>query len=153
MEFALVVVLLCMLVFGVIDFGVAYNDYQSVRSGTREGARLATVNDIKNAPTCKIDGNTVTPPASPGNAENARNAIICKTKSRIGLDDSDVKVRIIVDGTSVGSTITICASSPVNTGTGLFDPILGGKTLKSSVVMRVEQPPTFDAYSEPGGAC
>jgi hypothetical protein len=42
-EFALVVPMLLMLVFGVIDFGLGLRAYISVSSATREGARYAAV--------------------------------------------------------------------------------------------------------------
>jgi hypothetical protein len=42
-EFAIVVPILLILVFGIIDFGLGLRAYISVSSATREGARYATV--------------------------------------------------------------------------------------------------------------
>lgn len=42
-EFALVVPMLLLLVFGIIDFGLGLRAYISVSSGVREGARYAAV--------------------------------------------------------------------------------------------------------------
>ena len=42
-EFALIVGLLAMLVFGLIEYGVALWQMQSLRAATREGARVAAV--------------------------------------------------------------------------------------------------------------
>jgi hypothetical protein len=42
-EFALVLPLLVMLVFGTIEFGLAYNRQQSFHAASREGARLVAV--------------------------------------------------------------------------------------------------------------
>jgi Flp pilus assembly protein TadG len=42
-EFAIVVSLLVMLVFGVLEFGLAFWQVQNLRSATREGARAAAV--------------------------------------------------------------------------------------------------------------
>jgi Flp pilus assembly protein TadG len=42
-EFALIASLLFMIMFGVIQFGIAYNRYQGVEGAAREGARLASV--------------------------------------------------------------------------------------------------------------
>lgn len=42
-EFAIVVSLLVMLVFGVIEFGLAFWQVQNLRSATREAARVAAV--------------------------------------------------------------------------------------------------------------
>ena len=42
-EFAIVMPLLFLLLFGVIEFAIAFNDYQSIRQGARDGARQAVV--------------------------------------------------------------------------------------------------------------
>jgi Flp pilus assembly protein TadG len=42
-EFALVVSLLFVLLFGIMEFGLAFFQLQSLRSATREGARAAAV--------------------------------------------------------------------------------------------------------------
>ena len=152
-EFALVLVLVAMLLFGIIEFGIAYNDYIAVRQGTREGARLAVVDDVNNAPSCKIAGATITPPAKPNNTFDATNAVICKTKDRIGLDQTKTKVKIVVAAKSVGANVTICASYPLTSVTGLIAPFINGRTLVSTVVMRLEQPPAFDSYTETGVSC
>lgn len=53
-EFALVVPLLSLFLFGIVQFGIAYDKKQSINSAAREGARTAaipvnTVNDIETA--------------------------------------------------------------------------------------------------------
>jgi Flp pilus assembly protein TadG len=51
-EFALIVGVLAMLLFGMLQFGVAFFQLQNLRSATREGARIGavkgTVTDIRN---------------------------------------------------------------------------------------------------------
>ena len=42
-EFAIILPILIMLVFGIIQFGVAYNSYIALTHAAREGARLAAV--------------------------------------------------------------------------------------------------------------
>jgi Flp pilus assembly protein TadG len=42
-EFALVAVVLVMLVFGIIEFGRTYSEYEVLTSAAREGARVAAV--------------------------------------------------------------------------------------------------------------
>ena len=42
-EFALVMPLLMMLVFGVVQFGLLYNRQQALHAAAREGARLAAI--------------------------------------------------------------------------------------------------------------
>lgn len=42
-EFAIILPILIMLLFGIIQFGIAYNKYIAVTHAVREGARLAAV--------------------------------------------------------------------------------------------------------------
>ena len=44
-EFALVMPLLFLLLFGIVEFGINMNDYQSLRQGVRDAARQAVVAD------------------------------------------------------------------------------------------------------------
>lgn len=51
-EFAIVASLLFMLLFGIVQFGIAYNRYQGLQAAAREGARLGslqltTVDDVR----------------------------------------------------------------------------------------------------------
>lgn len=152
-EFAIVVSLLLLIVFGIIEFGLAFNDYLNVRNGSREAARLGVVNDLDNAPTCKINGVSTSPPAVPVNTTDATNALICKAKDRIGLDSSKTKIKIAITGQAVGENLKVCAKFPVEEITGFIGPILEGKTLVSSVTMRLEQVPKFGNFTESGAEC
>ncbi|MGH2691235.1 MAG: TadE/TadG family type IV pilus assembly protein [Actinomycetota bacterium] len=42
-EFALVLPVLILLVFGIVQFGIAYNRVQGLQAAAREGARLASI--------------------------------------------------------------------------------------------------------------
>jgi Flp pilus assembly protein TadG len=151
-ELAILLPIVVLLTFGIIEFGIAFNDYISVRNGTREGARLAVVDDVKNAPGCFINGASYTPTPTPLTADQATKALVCKTKNRIGLDPAHTLVKVSFTGTTVGSNLTICASYPVSSISG---QILGNGTLTSNVTMRLEQvpAPTFVAFTETGAAC
>ena len=46
-EFALILPILVLLVFGIIEFGIAFNNYITITHAAREGARLAAV-DLNN---------------------------------------------------------------------------------------------------------
>ena len=43
-EFAIILPILVMLIFGIVQFGIAYNNYIALTHAAREGARLAAVN-------------------------------------------------------------------------------------------------------------
>ncbi|MFN8158081.1 MAG: TadE/TadG family type IV pilus assembly protein [Candidatus Nanopelagicales bacterium] len=51
-EFALVVPLLLLVVFGIINFGVLFSQQLTLNNGVREGARRAVVNDPNAPRTC-----------------------------------------------------------------------------------------------------
>lgn len=152
-EFAIVANLLFLIIFGMLEFGLAYNEYISVRQGTREAARLGVVNDLDAAPKCTINGTVVTPPADPATVEDATDALVCKAKDRIGLDDLNTKIRIEITGEAIGENLKICARFPLEAITGFTAPFIGGKTLTSDVTMRLEQVPIFGEFSEAGASC
>jgi hypothetical protein len=152
-EFAIVVSLLLLIVFGIIEFGLAFNDYLNVRNGSREAARLGVVNDLDNAPTCKINGVSTSPPSVPANSTDATNALICKAKDRIGLADDDIKLKITLTGQSVGDRLRVCATFPVASLTGVTAGFLTDRVLTSSVTMRLEQVPEFEEFTEIGNEC
>src|SRR5688572_15978951 len=49
-EFALVAPLLCVLLFGIIQFGVLYSSYVTLTDATRAGARKAAVSRLESQP-------------------------------------------------------------------------------------------------------
>src|SRR3954470_4914839 len=85
-ETAFTLPFLLALLFGIIDFGFAFNDWISVRQGGRDGLRQAIVSTHPTPPTggwnttnCPITG---TRPAAGSDLEN----IVCFTKAAVGLD-------------------------------------------------------------------
>ena len=53
-EFALIVGILFMIVFGIIEFGLFFSRYQMVQSAAREGARVAAVREDTDEITSRI---------------------------------------------------------------------------------------------------
>lgn len=134
-EFALLLPLLLVLVFGIIEFGGTYNNSISLRNGVREGARLAVVNNVSPSGSCSGDATTV---------------LVCQTKARIGLNPNTTKVSITVpSGAKIGDTVTVCASSPTYKITGIMTPFLGD-SVTAAVTMRLEQVPSFTSYADAG---
>ena len=124
-EFALVVPVLLLLVMGTIDFGWTFNDYNSVRQGVREGARLVVVADWD------LDGCTT-------GTSSQRAA--CLTSRRIGLDDANTRVRIELGSEyKPGEQVTVCAMYQARSLTGMFGALLNGMVLTSRITMRIEQ--------------
>jgi Flp pilus assembly protein TadG len=66
-EFALIVPLLVIFVFGIIEFGIAFLQVQSIRTGVREGGRAAAVGAPMNTARQKtVDGSAGTIPTTTG---------------------------------------------------------------------------------------
>lgn len=76
-EAAIVVPLLCLLVFGMIEFAFVMRDYASVSSMVRTGARIASTGAGAGPGTCDTDADAppCTPTSSPALAQSAADAI------------------------------------------------------------------------------
>src|SRR5207249_11200006 len=127
-EFALIIPLFVLLLFGLIDFGWAYTQYLDVKSGAREGARLAIVD------------------AGTGASKNAKcKDIQSQVKSKMSDSDSS-KVTVILDATDsngntkidVGEPASITVQYPKKSLTGVTSIFLSGD-MHSTVIMRMEQ--------------
>ena len=136
MEFAIVMPLLFLLLLGILDFGIAFNDYQSIRQGARDGARQTVVQDYGTNESCGINGSATTAPA------NAKR-IICTTKARTGLGN-DVRVGIrVLDNAPTGApendSVRVCTIRMARSTSGLMKPFLDGRPLRTTVEMRIEK--------------
>jgi Flp pilus assembly protein TadG len=145
-EFALILPVFALLLFGMIDFGIAFGDYLTLRSGVREGARKAAVNEISFTGTCRLNGTTVTP-------STPEQKLACLTKSRIGISNQDdVRVAISVPaGANSGDTISICADVRLRSTTKITSPFLDGRRARSTTSIRMESAPIFGPFTETNG--
>jgi hypothetical protein len=141
LEFALILPLLAMLVFGIIEFGVIWSDQIGLRGGTRDAGRAAAVGNVASASTtCSLTGGGAT-------ANDNTKRLICLTKDRTGLDVDDVRVKVIVGSYTVGSPIIVCAQQGIDPVTGIF-PFLEGRFMTSKVETRIEQATASFASAE-----
>lgn len=123
-EFALVMPLLFLLIFGVIEFGWAYSQNLDVRHGARETGRLAAVNFGTGAGTAQSDD------------------LISEGCGRMD-DFGGTTVQLDEQGATPGSKFTVTVTRPLDTLTGFLDFALGGITLESTVSLRAEQALTW----------
>jgi Flp pilus assembly protein TadG len=131
-EFALVVPVLALMVFGMCEFGIGFNNLNSIRQGTREGARQAVVANFGTNSTCSLTG-------APTNTELRR--LMCLTKDRVQLSStSNIRVSLEFEGDyEPGNSIRLCTMYPLSSVTGMFAPLLNGRVITTEVEMRVEQ--------------
>ena len=120
-EFALVLPLLVVLLFGIIEASWAFAQQNDVRHGAREGARLAAV-----------DFGTV---ATIGQEVCDRMDVVYPSET------PTVALTPILPGSGeFGDTAQITVSSNPGSLTGVIDAIFGGLTMSSTIEFRLEQP-------------
>jgi hypothetical protein len=131
-ESALVLPFLCLLLFGLIEFGINLNDYQAVRQAARDGARQAVVADYGTG--------ACAPPGSATPAQNSQ-AVACTAKA--GTDLSNVAAKVIFtdlnDENYAADKVRVCLAVGARSITGLVEPFLANVDLKTSVEMRAEK--------------
>lgn len=124
-EMAIALPLLLLLVFGIIEFGIAWFDNHSISQGVRETARRGIVLDF--------DGDVSACAGQPTAGEQ----LACQAGHVIGVDGAGVRVEST--GTEQGDEISVCAAVTYDALTGLLNPFLDGRVLASSAEMRLEQ--------------
>lgn len=141
-EAAIVLPLLIVIVFGIIEFGLAWSNNVALRQGVREAARQGAVGNFGPTYTtgdpCHLTGVS-------GATDNMKN-LMCLAKARVGLDGSKLRVKILsanANFTSSGTfakadSIIVCAMLPLESVTGLFSGIIGNGMLRSKTAMRIE---------------
>lgn len=138
-EFALVLPLLLTLLFGIIEFSWAYSQQLDVRHGAREAARLVAVNDFP-------DGQTADDLTAAQQAEYLVEEI-CE-RMDLSTEAAVTLALETVGGVSAGQTALVTVETDLTTVTGWFDPLIGSKTLTSTLEVRIEQEATWAAITD-----
>ena len=134
-EFALLAPLFFAIVFGIVDFGVAYNDWISLRQGAREGARQAVTGRVGSDTSCSIQPGS---PAFPANSEV--NQLVCLVKNRLGLPPGDTSVKLLIEGTySEKRSLKVCVMAKLYSASGFYNVLLKDRVINTSVQMKTEQ--------------
>jgi len=138
-EFALLVPLLLMMLFGVIDYGWLFGENLNVRSAVRESARMAVVNETTGAT-----------PAARG----ASLVEVVRQRAQ-QIDQSRLAVAVVLvneNGNATtgdaGDLVVVCTAYEVKSLSSLGDvfyPLPESFTAKTA--MRMEKDATFSSYS------
>jgi len=124
-EFALVMPLLVLLIFGMVDAGWAFFQNLEVRHGAREAARLAAVDFDKSGDV---------------------GVLIEEVCHRMNTSSSDVTVRLsTLDGTAPPNAKAVARVEQAYTSITGFLPFFKGITLSSQVEIRIEREATWAA--------
>jgi hypothetical protein len=127
-EFALVVPVILALAFGILDYGLWFNDSLNLRQGIREGARAGSLSQFGSDTSCGL---------APGGSSDMRR-LACLTKDEIGsIGTAYVKVVPDPDGYDLGDTLTVCGQVEAKGVTGLT-PLPNDGRASSMIKMVVE---------------
>jgi Flp pilus assembly protein TadG len=133
-EFAIIMPILFLLVFGIIEFGWGFFQKLDVRHGAREGSRLAAVNYKTTASPTPADQTT---------------QIINELCDRMDSGSGTTVAMTLISGGAIGGEFTVTVSKPLQQLTGFLGTILNGKTLTSTVDSRLEQTATWASTTSP----
>jgi len=107
-EFALVIPVIMLLIFGAVDLGRAVYAYNTIANAARDGARVAAVNQIETSPDCNEDR----PVEDPLNPHWSIKRCAAGSALTLGVQQSAVTVEY---HTPSGTSLT-CTSSTLNVG-------------------------------------
>jgi Flp pilus assembly protein TadG len=114
-EFALVVPILCVVLFGILQFGALYNDYVTLTDAARVGARKAAVSRQSSNPSGAAVAATLA--AAPG---------LTQSKLQVGVTSSWKQ----------GEPVTVKAQYPYSVD--ILGVVVKSGNLKSEITERVE---------------
>jgi hypothetical protein len=130
-EMALVAPILVILLAGIVDFGLVFNDLMSLRQGVGAGVRQGVVAQGGSNASCPLTGAAAAPTET--------KKLMCLTKSLVGLPTVSTRTKVAFPGSKLkGGSLIVCAQSPLESATTVFSPLLSG-ALKAEVQMRIEQ--------------
>jgi len=149
-EFALILPVFALLLFGLIDFGMVFGGYITVQNGVNAAARAISIDHI--SPLCST----------------AANPALCTVEtyinpSQLGVVPGSVKVGLDFPGgisggyTSPNNPVIVCAQATLQSTTGMTSPFLNGRTIYLSSEILLEQdasvyPPLTYSFSNPPGS-
>ncbi len=139
-EFALVSVVLFPLLFGILEYGMWFNDSLNVRQGVREGARAGVVQNFDDT----------------GCSGSDMAKLACKTKNRISSVTGAAAVRIETpEGWTKQEPLVVCAQ--VRSKVMGLVPLPNDRIIRSKTEMSIEVDDptpasvTYTADSSPAG--
>jgi Flp pilus assembly protein TadG len=125
-ELALVSLLLFPLLFGIVDYGLWFNDSLNTRQGVREGARMAVVQNGTAAPGSTCAGQVGAP------------RMACITSELISPTAGTAYVRLLVpSGWKRGNPLVVCGMTKVDGVTGVT-PLPSDALVRSKTQMSIE---------------
>jgi Flp pilus assembly protein TadG len=151
-EFALVLPVLLLILFGIIDYGLYFGNALDTRSGVATATRQAVVNNFDT---------TCTPPgAFPVGSDSGYLACMVETRTDPLGGTTYVKVILPTDPTNPASTATgwyaggsvVVCEATVAVGVTGYVPLPNKGVIRVKLVSEIEQHPTDATQPDLGGA-
>lgn len=126
MEFALVSGVLFLVLFGILQYGMYFNDALNARQGVREGARQAVIESFGYKSGCSSGANSA--------------QLRCSTRAEIGSVAGQVYVKVAATSTpwTQGSGLLVCALVHSDGVFGIL-PLPRSGWIRSKTQMTIEQ--------------
>ena len=123
-EFALISGVLFLMIFGIIQYGLYFNDSLSTRSGVREAARKAVVENFSYTSGCTTGVSSA--------------KLRCSAVKDIGAVTGKAYVKVTASSWTRGSPVIVCAMVHSDGAIGLL-PMPDGGWIRSKTEMSIEQ--------------
>jgi len=133
-EFALVMVPLLLILFGIIDFGFAFNNQLAVTAAAREGARIMAVES--NKADAATDAIKAVKAASTQLKPPVADDKVAFTYMNLATNPPTQVASCASGGVNAMVAVTVTVTYEMHSTTGMFKPILDGKNLIGVGVMR-----------------
>lgn len=134
-EFALVLPLLVLILFGIIDFGYFLGQSNEVRHAAREGARIAAVSNTD------FDQD--------GDSDFDANDILLRTCDALNLSGQSATITLTQSAATVGADASVTVELNVGSLSGALDAVVPS-TASSTAIFRLEVVPTWSVPGTPG---
>jgi hypothetical protein len=123
-EAALVMPLLCLMVFGIIEFSLLMRDYAAISNATRVGVRTAATGAAAGPGVCET-GPTAPPCTSASSPKLAQSAADTMADALTGVPPTSVDYVLVYEANSKGYPCLNATSCPNETGTTMPDTCVG----------------------------
>lgn len=126
-EFALISLAFLTLLFGVIQYGLYFNDSMNTRQAVREGARQAVVENFAFMSSCSTGTNAT--------------KLACSTRLEVGalMGKDNVSMHVTASSWAKAQPVLVCAVTRSPSFFGGFIPLPNGGYIKSKTQMSIEQ--------------
>jgi len=133
LEFGLVAPLLFMVLFGIISYGLWFDDSLNLRQGVREAARQAVIGDFGSTTSCGA-AYSVSLPAGSTDMQK----LVCQTKQQVSAITGTTRVMVQApSGWNVGDQLLVCAMVKADAVPNLV-PLPSDRIIRSKTLMSIE---------------